>query len=36
MDYLGAPLVLKPEVPDEDWVNDVKVEQHKSDMAGAY
>lgn len=36
IDYLGAPLVLKPEVPDEDWVNDVKVEQHKSDMAGAY
>jgi beta-carotene hydroxylase len=36
VDYLGNPLVLKPEVKDEDWVKDVAVEKHATDMAGAW
>ena len=36
IDYLGQPLVLAPLVADEDWVETIKVEQHATDMAGAY
>ena len=36
VDYLGNPIVLKPEVKDEDWVNNVEVEKHATDMAGAW
>jgi hypothetical protein len=36
VDYLGNPVVLPPAVNDEDWVGNVKVEEHKTDMAGSY
>jgi fatty acid desaturase len=36
IDYLGNPLVLPVPVADEDWVEAVKVEEHPTDMAGAY
>lgn len=36
IDYLGQPLVLAPAVKDVDWVNDVKVQEHTTDMAGSY
>lgn len=36
IDYLGNPIVLAPLVSDEDWVNDIKVEEHRTDMAGSY
>ncbi len=35
LDYLGQPLVLAPAVKDEDWVGDINVSQHATDMAGA-
>lgn len=35
LDYLGNPIVLPPAVADEDWVEDIKVKDHTSDMAGA-
>jgi beta-carotene hydroxylase len=35
IDYLGNPLVLAPPTADIDWVEDVKVSQHATDMAGA-
>ena len=36
IDYLGHPLHLPPLVKDEDWVESIKVEEHKTDMAGSY
>jgi fatty acid desaturase len=36
IDYLGQPLVLAPAVKDVDWVTDVKVQEHTTDMAGSY
>ena len=36
IDYLGQPLVLKPLVADEDWVGEIKVQEHQTDMAGSY
>lgn len=36
IDYLGNPLVLTPLVKDEDWVEDIKVHDHRTDMAGSY
>lgn len=35
LDYLGNPIVLPPAVADEDWVEDIKVKDHTTDMAGA-
>ena len=35
IDYLGQPVVLKPSVPDEDWVNNVEIKEHLTDIAGA-
>ncbi|MFM2305778.1 MAG: hypothetical protein RLZZ367_447 [Bacteroidota bacterium] len=35
IDYLGNPIVLPPVVADEDWVEDIKVKDHTTDMAGA-
>lgn len=34
LDFRGNPIVLPPAVEDEDWVEDVNVKQHQSDMAG--
>jgi fatty acid desaturase len=34
INYLGEPLQLAPAVKDEDWVGDIQVSQHVSDMAG--
>jgi hypothetical protein len=36
IDYLGNPLVLTPAVVDEDWVKDIKVHDHATDMAGSF
>lgn len=36
INYLGEPLILSPAVKDEDWVGDVKVQEHITDMAGSY
>lgn len=36
IDYLGQPIVLAPPVKDEDWVGDIKVTEHQTDMAGSY
>ncbi len=36
LDYLGNPIVLGPVVKDVDWVNDAKVNEHQTDMAGSY
>jgi len=35
LDYKGNPIILSPEVKDEDWVGDIKVSEHQTDMAGA-
>ena len=35
VDYKGQPIVLAPAIKDEDWVADVNVGGHASDMAGA-
>lgn len=35
VDYLGNPIVLKPEMPDEDWVNEINFAEHRHDMASA-
>ncbi len=36
IDYLGNPVVLPAPVPDEDWVGEIKVQEHVTDMAGSY
>lgn len=35
VDYKGEPVVLAPAVKDEDWVAEVNVGHHATDMAGA-
>ncbi|HLP51551.1 MAG TPA: fatty acid desaturase [Chitinophagales bacterium] len=35
VDYLGNAVVLPAPVADEDWVENVKVQEHATDMAGA-
>ncbi len=35
VDYKGQSIILAPEVKDEDWVADVNVGHHSTDMAGA-
>jgi len=35
IDYLGNEIVLPPKIHDEDWVPEIKVEQHQHDLAGA-
>ena len=35
LDYLGNPVVLTKPVKDIDWVADINVGEHKTDMAGA-
>ena len=36
IDYLGNPIVLPEPVKDEDWVGEIKVQEHVTDMAGSY
>jgi hypothetical protein len=36
IDYLGNTIVLPPAVQDEDWVGEIKVQEHQTDMAGSY
>jgi len=36
IDYLGNPVVLPEPVKDEDWVGEIKVQEHVTDMAGSY
>ena len=35
VDYTGEPVILAPAVQDEDWVAEVNVGHHATDMAGA-
>lgn len=33
VDYLGNPIVLPPKTEDADWVNDIKLNDHLTDLA---